>query len=566
MGAPAMAVRAAPPAVAREIGGGSRPAWLFVVWTATVAYLVVEFSFNARLLDVVGGGATGSEIDAIEVWGRLISGFALALLGWPFILKRKDKIFRNPMARTVPLFAWTALAMAGMYMAQEALIRTLVERANTQELVEAQHLMLLRSGLEAGVVELPGLGIARDRLREADGKAFLAMFPMLGTGLGAIVGEQFSATQRTEVTRNLAIHKMGDPNDHLRRYADLVGELEEGYRKFSDSLSEIDGMGQDAWAKYVRELKKNRMTPKGVPPRHRERVRSRVRAMGVRVPGDWKPSDKAGFLKAAGQDGRRQAQSRFVAELAAKSPALQGAELPDTFDEFMAGEDTKTKLLAALGYECLRTFDPAMKTGEDFKTSVYDAEVDCQVARHAEKEGQIEAGRDAMRGLLVPMIALALSLLGALTHIGKVALQTTRLVKGRDLQDARRLYGWVFMGPIVAMLLFAWLPLSEITETSLYRGLERHIKYPLAMVVRGTVHGQHLGYPLFEATRIHLLRGFTFGYTGESKATPAAEIGAPRGGNPTSTDSALTADAMVQDGCGWRDGAAAGLTEPARSL
>ncbi len=524
MGArPPMAVRVARPAAARTVEGGSRPAWLFVVWTATVVYLVVEFSFNARLLDVVGGGATSSEIDAIEVWGRLISGFALALLGWPFILKRQGNFFRNPVACTVPLLAWTALAMAGMYVAQEALIRTLVDRADTQQLVEAQHLMLLRSGLEAGVVDLPELDIEPDRLREADGKAFLAMFPMLGSGLGAIVGERFSAAQRADVMRNLAKHKMGDANDHLRRYADLVSGLDEGYRKYGDALSQIDSKGQDAWAKYVRELKKKGMTPKGVHPRHRARVRSNVRAMGVWVPGDWEPSDRAGFLKAAGQDGRREAHSRFAAELAAKSPAFQGAQLPDTFDEFMAGEDTKARLLAALGYECLRTFDPVMETGEQFKTSVYDAEVECQVARHAEKEGQLEAGRDAMRGLLVPMIALALSLLGALTHIGKVALQAARLVKGRDLKHARRLYGLVFIGPIVSMVLFALLPLSEITKTGLYTSLERHISYPLAMVVRGTVHGQHLGYPVFEATRVHVLRGFTFGYTGSDSDAPAVQ-------------------------------------------
>lgn len=524
MGATTMDALAGPPPTATAGTASARPAWLFAVWAATIAYLVVELSFNARLLDVVGSGATSKEIDAIEVWGRLISGFALALLGWPAIIQRKWKHFRNPVTRTVPLVAWTALAMAGMYVAQEALIRTLVSRASSQELVEAQHLMLLRSGLDAGVVELPGLDIERDRLREADGKAFLAMFPMLGTGLGAIVGEQFNATQRAAVTRKLAIHAMGDPNDHLRRYADLVRELESGYHTYGDSISKIDAKGQDAWRDYVRKLRAKRMTPNSVPRRHRASVRSRVRDMGVWVSEDWRPSDKAGFLEAATRDGRSQAHSRFVSELAAKSPAFQDITLPDTLNQFMAGEDTKGRLLAALGYECLRTFDPAMKTGEEFKARVYDAEVDCQTARHAEKEGQLEAGRDAMRGLLVPMIALALSLLGALTHIGKVAMQTTRLVKGRELPNARQLYRWVFMGPVIAMLLFAWVPLSEITETSLYRNLERHIKYPLAMVVRGTVHGQHLGYPIFEATRVHLLGGFTFGYTGgKSKAEAAAK-------------------------------------------
>lgn len=507
-----------PPAPATTSAGTAkaRPGWLVAVWFATIAYLVVELSFNARLLDVVGGAATNAEIDAIEVWGRLISGFALALLGWPFCLRRDWKHFRHPITRLVPLAAWTVLAMVGMYVAQEALIRTLVGRADREQLVEAQHLMLLRAGLDSGVVELPGLDIDRDRLTAADGKAFLAMLPVLGSGLGAIVSEQFNSAQRAEVTRKLAMHAMGDPNKHLSRYGELVRELEAGYRTYSESLSEIDASGQKAWADYVRKLRAKRMSPTSVPRRHYDRVRSTVRSMGVWVSSDWRPSDKAGFLEAATRDGRNQAHRTFVSELAAGSPAFQGAELPDTVDEFITGPETQGHMLTALGYDCLRTFDPAMSTAEEFKERVYDREVECQAARQAEAEGELDAGQDAMRGLLVPMIALALSLLGALTHIGKVALHTTRLVKGRVLANERRLYRFVFIGPIGAMLLFAWLPLSEITETSLYRDLERRLAYPLAMVVRGTVHGQHLGYPVFEATREHLLRGFTFGYAGDA--------------------------------------------------
>lgn len=507
---------AAAPRLAQTPAAEKRPAWLLAVWPATLLYLVVELSFNARLLDVVGGGATAKEIDAIEVWGRMISGFALALLGWPACIKRAKRI-GNPLLKLAPLVAWTGFAMAGMYVAQEALIRTLVDRASSQELVEAQHLMLLRAGLEAGVVELPGLDIDRDRLKAADGKAFLAMFPMLGTGLGEIVSEQFTATQRAEVSRKLAVHAMGNPNDHLTRYGDLVRELESGYRTYGKSLAGIDAQGEKAWRDYVRKLRAQRMSPTSVPRRHYSSVRRRVRDMGVWVSDDWRPSDKAGFLKAATRDGRSQAHSTFVSELSFKSSEFQGVTLPDTLDAFLTGEETQGRLLAALGYQCLRTFDPAMKTADEFKTRVYDAEVECQTARQSGTEGELEPGQDAMRGLLVPMIALALSLIGALTHIGKTALLTTRLVKGRDARNAKLLYRWVFAGPVLAMLLFAWVPLSEISETPLYRGLERRVAYPLAMVVRGTVHGQHLGYPVFEATRVHVLRGFSFGYEGDAK-------------------------------------------------
>lgn len=45
----------------------------------TALYLTCELAFNARLLDVVGGGATEDQIHSIEQFGRSLSGIALAL-------------------------------------------------------------------------------------------------------------------------------------------------------------------------------------------------------------------------------------------------------------------------------------------------------------------------------------------------------------------------------------------------------------------------------------------------------------------------------------------------------
>lgn len=500
----------------------ARPALLVTLWAATAVYLLVELSFNARLLDVVGGSATNAEIDAIEGWGRLISGFALALLGWPRCITYAWRRFLNPIARLGCVALWTVMAIATMYAAQEALIRTLVQRADRDELTRAQHLMLLRAGVDRGVVELPGLDVGRERLEAADGKAFLAVFPLMGSGLGALVGEQFGDTQRAAVTRRLALRTLGDPNTHLARYSDTVRGLEEAWVEYDRSLQEIDAEGRKAWRRYVRNLRSKGMSPSSVKRRHYSTVRSRVRGMGVPVGDDWRPGDRAGFLEAATADAKRRARQTFAAELERRSPAFKGIEPPDTLVQFLHDPATQPYLLNALGYQCIRTFDADMKTAQDFHARVYSAEVECQVARRASEEGEPGPGREAMRALLVPLIALAMSLLGALTHIGKLALLSDRLVRGRDRPNARALYRLVFAGPLGAMLLFAWVPLSEITDARLYRSLERQLTYPLAMVVRGTIHGQYVGYPVFEAARVHLLRGFDFGYSAEPEPASGA--------------------------------------------
>ncbi len=49
----------------------------------TIAYLLFELAFSARLLDIAGGLSTRDELDAIEFAGKTLSGCALALLIGP---------------------------------------------------------------------------------------------------------------------------------------------------------------------------------------------------------------------------------------------------------------------------------------------------------------------------------------------------------------------------------------------------------------------------------------------------------------------------------------------------
>jgi hypothetical protein len=71
---------------------------------------------------------------------------------------------------------------------------------------------------------------------------------------------------------------------------------------------------------------------------------------------------------------------------------------------------------------------------------------------------------------------------------------------------------------VLGILLCAWLMASPVTGNALYRKLEQRLPAWLSLPVRGTIHGQKLGYPLFEGIRVHALRGFGFGYHGGEAA------------------------------------------------
>lgn len=509
-------MQTAVPAPAADEVAPDRPGWLVTVWIATALYLLVELSFNARLLDVVGGNATPAQIDRIEVWGRLISGFALALFGWPHWIRSACRRHHSILLRIRDVAAWSLLAMVTMYAAQEAFLRWLVDRSNAAELTQARHLLLLRNGLYEGVLDLDGLAISREQLATPEGKAFLAMFPMLGSGLGDLIETRFGPETRARVTRRLVTHAMGDPNDHLDGYRALASGVHEGYLEYGKALADIEREGSRAWSRYVQQLRRRNYTPNSVPRRGHAQVRSRVRRDGVPVPSDWRPGDRSGFIEAATGSSRRSARSEFASRLAEQADAFKGIDPPDSYGEFMRDPDIQRRILSALGYTCIKRFDPDLRTSDAFMSNFYDAEADCQRDTSLAAAGP-DAGKDARRALLVPIIALSLSLVGALAHIGKLLFLTTRLAMGRKPPRSGQLYMAVMVAPFALLVLFAWIPFGQITDKALYRTLEGRLPYPLAITMRGTIHGQHIGYPLFDAVRVKALGGFTFGYRDEAE-------------------------------------------------
>jgi hypothetical protein len=73
-----------------------------------------------------GGTPTSDDADAIERWGRCLSGFALALALWPFILERGRTRGRSGFAQTLAV-AFSSIAVMTVVYALENVSST-VER------------------------------------------------------------------------------------------------------------------------------------------------------------------------------------------------------------------------------------------------------------------------------------------------------------------------------------------------------------------------------------------------------------------------------------------------------
>ena len=445
----------------------SRPRWLWRVCLATAAYLVVELAFNARLLDVVGGGASTEEIERIEVWGRAISGFALALIFWPAIIKRADRRGRGWIGRNLSLAFWSTMAIVGMYHGQEALLNHLVDTSTAEELRTAQHLVLLQSGVSNNVAHVDSLDLSPSRIETPEGKATLALLPTLASHMDD-VGSAFTEEQRLEVARNIFLSAQGDANDRFKHFQDLLTGISASYGGYFAATQKI-----------------------------RTTVRNRNR--------------RNLELDAAKTDLRD--------SLAELMPDLAGQTLPDTPQEFLKDSELQVIMLDTLGYTCIRSASFQPENADAFKRDFLDRELECHLEEHVREDGDPEAGRTAMRALLVPFIALVFSLMGALAHVTKLSLYLVTLAKGYPLFKKPGRFALVtLLLPATLVSAFAWTMTSETTSSKAFTALERDTGLVMRTLIRGTIHGQMVGYPIFESVRVNLMRGFTFGYTGDQDA------------------------------------------------
>ena len=188
-------------------------------------YLMAEFAFNARLLDVAGSAAVDDgEIHRVADFGRVVSGFGFTLLALglfararfrlthkrekitfavfasacllPFVLFPPDQqemllimpiafgLFLMAVSRgrfafhtilSVCLMAWPA-----MYAGQKSMIEHLVVEPTTwQERQHARNVLMLKAGLEGCVVEVEDKWLCQGDKSTAEVRAVRAMIAAL---------------------------------------------------------------------------------------------------------------------------------------------------------------------------------------------------------------------------------------------------------------------------------------------------------------------------------------------------------------------------------------------------
>ncbi|MDN3920047.1 hypothetical protein [Roseateles violae] len=487
----------------------------------TLVYLGFELAFNIRLVDVAGGLPGRNEIDDLELQGRLLSAtgaslLTLRLLAWLFA--------RLPVTRPRLGALAGALCIAVLvFFGQKAAVDYLANSASPTEKRRAALAVLLAKGMKHCVAGIPELDLDCKAASAAEGKTFFVVLPAIAYASGSLTDSL--NPKAAELVTTVVLAEAGSPERaYNERYVYSVNQLRDRFNRdylaASRTLSGLPGDDADrSWNDYLQEINKHPFTPATATDMQRRRVIEALRKRGVDVPDHWRLDDRETFVDSLPQ-GRalRQFRARADAILGGRTsiaPGLDWALFSSHAD--VQGFVKRQIASGGSGFELPAGPIDLTLSFNAFKKQIFGPPVERRVREASEKvrlssESYAPGGRnhqagiDAIRAVIVPPIALGMSLLFALVNLGAILVGWTPL--------SARARGVLRMGIVACVLGLPLLLSNRITTSRAFErmshGLEQRMP-PAALLVNWVVRAEPVFYHVLAPAVAMVPTGLVYG-------------------------------------------------------
>ncbi|MCP4075136.1 MAG: hypothetical protein GY744_03000 [Gammaproteobacteria bacterium] len=230
-------------------------------------YLVIELSFNARILEVSAAFSPATDFSQLELYGRSISASGATLFAWRLLVPSWSSISLFNIILKFLLIA--VIVFPVVFIGQKTLVDNLVDKSSNETRRTAEILSLLKFGIANGFVEIDELAIDEVVLQTAEGKMFITLSGLLAFNsnnmrevldreLEKIAGYAI-ATQQTETSEQLYKSYLYVSNQIMDQYTDYHKLVETLEHQQSLSLGEAISLYQKAmneallpWLDYLR--------------------------------------------------------------------------------------------------------------------------------------------------------------------------------------------------------------------------------------------------------------------------------------------------------------------------
>lgn len=502
----------------------ARQTWVAVV--LTVAYLLVELAFNARLLDLVGAAASADELHRIEVCGRLLSSVAAGLLVWQLMLGRSGARAAAGKARysTGLIAAGVVCAAAGTYVGIQKFVESQIARSSAEERRTYTFLTLVQKAMVDGRVLIDGLDGGKEVFAKPEGKAFLGVFPLMAASVDNLEAKVSPAVH--QLVREQVVSSLGGPKGYYDSYSVGVHKIAARYKDYSKlpTPGQVEQLAiqkaDEAWDDYVADLAKRGWTPQQVPYVAQGRVAAKVRSQ-IDVPRDWNTWEVDVFKDAVMRKVRATVptSARFNGQ---SIPA--GLSWPSFFAHHAIQRELREQMRVPDGIEVRYQYADAGQFQREIFNPVVATVAAQEIARFKAPVKTFEVGGSnyekgitAAKAVIMPPWALGFSMLGAIGHTAKLAVLLLTLI----LATMSKPFPWWAKGGVAAGLVAsAWLALSlmsnPVASSRLYVFLQKQVVATAPAAMSNALHvvavGQSFMYPVNEGVRKMVLRGFGFGF------------------------------------------------------
>ena len=481
----------------------------------TLAYLLIELPFNARLLDVVGGLSSQASIHHIEIFGRVISGFAAALFWWGVatipggIKKGRD----NPTIFIRMVLIGAAL-IGSVYAGERQLVHYIVHTSSGAQRRDAVKLNLLSHDIETHKAGLGGIKLNGQLLTSPQGKTFIAYFPFMADHVSNLDAKIKKNMKR--LVRNKIQNTIGDAQKFFnKRFRPSIKHINHAFSKYSQMVNKLSkayskehSTARKKWIHYVHHLDQQ-FGPGPIPRQYDSRIRAHLHAEGINVSNHFPPRDKYNFFKAIYQKIKHRADQHYKAA----SKKAFGTVLPKNLDspaKFVNNPRIPKlwrHMIGAGGDHHLHI--PYHTHFKQFVKHVYKAVLNYQTQQRLNKimaqpssfeDGGSNAklGRKAVRAEVVPPLALVFSVIGGFTHILKLILMLTAVAAGyigfrrKPSRLIKQRYVKLAIAAVYVCLVASvyWMPV-RITQSPLFGYFEGQMMLTQAKSAHPNAKGSH---------------------------------------------------------------------------
>lgn len=302
--------------------------WPWIILVLSTIYLMVEFVFNATLLDTASSlDLDNDALHQAELFGRSVSGAGFALLVLGVLVKLRFRLVgkwqrligagfvgiclipfslnldapyptlggvvgvsglvayfaaTRPNARPAPLILISTLIMAwtAMFAGQKILIeRFLIEPSDWETRLTAQYMTLLKTGLSRNLIEIDGAPFDATRRDEPEERTFIAL-------VGALVMRtpeflQLARSQEQPIIQEIT-RQMGqeDIARHYARYREegdrfqaIWRSYQEGSKAYAQTVNRAPAEAQKQYADLLNQLESDYREYQKASDRHHGKMR-----------------------------------------------------------------------------------------------------------------------------------------------------------------------------------------------------------------------------------------------------------------------------------------------------